>query len=396
MRILFLTPRLPFPPVGGDKLRVFNFIKHLSRNHKIALISFIADPDEANYLIEYASLLERVKTVLLSKEKSYSNACRGILSPKPFQIHYYYLKKMRQLIFQEIESGKYDLVFVHLIRMAEYVKDLRGVPRILDLTDAISLNYERSVRYRRDVFYLVNLIEKEKVRRYETEIISHFEKNLLISSVDKNYLSRYTDNQNIEIVPNGVDIDYFQFYDGVFDLNRVVFLGNMRTFPNSDAVEYFCKEILPLIRKELPKVKFHIIGSEPSKVVRKLASEPEVVVTGYVKDVRPFLRKAAVSVCPMRVGAGIQNKILESMAMGTPVVSTPEGVEGIEVNPGQEILVSNSSSDFAQKVTELIQNRALRRSISLNARRLVEKKYTWEITLNQLDHIITEVVGRDN
>ncbi|RKY76379.1 TIGR03087 family PEP-CTERM/XrtA system glycosyltransferase [candidate division KSB1 bacterium] len=396
MRILFLTPRLPFPPVGGDKLRVFNFIKHLSRNHKIALISFIADPDEANYLIEYASLLERVKTVLLSKEKSYSNACRGILSPKPFQIHYYYLKKMRQLIFQEIESGKYDLVFVHLIRMAEYVKDLRGVPRILDLTDAISLNYERSVRYRRDVFYLVNLIEKEKVRRYETEIISHFEKNLLISSVDKNYLSRYTDNQNIEIVPNGVDIDYFQFYDGVFDLNRVVFLGNMRTFPNSDAVEYFCKEILPLIRKELPKVKFHIIGSEPSKVVRKLASEPEVVVTGYVKDVRPFLRKAAVSVCPMRVGAGIQNKILESMAMGTPVVSTPEGVEGIEVNPGQEILVSNSSSDFAQKVTELIQNRALRRSISLNARRLVEKKYTWEITLNQLEHIITEVVGRDN
>jgi len=382
--------------VGGDKLRVFNFIKHLSRNHKIALISFIADPDEANYLIEYASLLERVKTVLLSKEKSYSNACRGILSPKPFQIHYYYLKKMRQLIFQEIESGKYDLVFVHLIRMAEYVKDLRGVPRILDLTDAISLNYERSVRYRRDVFYLVNLIEKEKVRRYETEIISHFEKNLLISSVDKNYLSRYTDNQNIEIVPNGVDIDYFQFYDGVFDLNRVVFLGNMRTFPNSDAVEYFCKEILPLIRKELPKVKFHIIGSEPSKVVRKLASEPEVVVTGYVKDVRPFLRKAAVSVCPMRVGAGIQNKILESMAMGTPVVSTPEGVEGIEVNPGQEILVSNSSSDFAQKVTELIQNRALRRSISLNARRLVEKKYTWEITLNQLEHIITEVVGRDN
>ncbi len=396
MRILFLTPRLPFPPVGGDKLRVFNFIKHLSRNHKIALISFIADPDEANYLIEYASLLERVKTVLLSKEKSYSNACRGILSPKPFQIHYYYLKKMRQLIFQEIESGKYDLVFVHLIRMAEYVKDLRGVPRILDLTDAISLNYERSVRYRRDVFYLVNLIEKEKVRRYETEIISHFEKNLLISPVDKNYLSRYTDNQNIEIVPNGVDIDYFQFYDGVFDLNRVVFLGNMRTFPNSDAVEYFCKEILPLIRKELPKVKFHIIGSEPSKVVRKLASEPEVVVTGYVKDVRPFLRKAAVSVCPMRVGAGIQNKILESMAIGTPVVSTPEGVEGIEVNPGQEILVSNSSSDFAQKVTELIQNRALRRSISLNARRLVEKKYTWEITLNQLDHIITEVVGRDN
>ncbi|RKY86259.1 TIGR03087 family PEP-CTERM/XrtA system glycosyltransferase [candidate division KSB1 bacterium] len=396
MRILFLTPRLPFPPVGGDKLRVFNFIKHLSRNHKIALISFIADPDEANYLIEYASLLERVKTVLLSKEKSYSNACRGILSPKPFQIHYYYLKKMRQLIFQEIESGKYDLVFVHLIRMAEYVKDLRGVPRILDLTDAISLNYERSVRYRRDVFYLVNLIEKEKVRRYETEIISHFEKNLLISPVDKNYLSRYTDNQNIEIVPNGVDIDYFQFYDGVFDLNRVVFLGNMRTFPNSDAVEYFCKEILPLIRKELPKVKFHIIGSEPSKVVRKLASEPEVVVTGYVKDVRPFLRKAAVSVCPMRVGAGIQNKILESMAMGTPVVSTPEGVEGIEVNPGQEILVSNSSSDFAQKVTELIQNRALRRSISLNARRLVEKKYTWEITLNQLEHIITEVVGRDN
>jgi len=382
--------------VGGDKLRVFNFIKHLSRNHKIALISFIADPDEANYLIEYASLLERVKTVLLSKEKSYSNACRGILSPKPFQIHYYYLKKMRQLIFQEIESGKYDLVFVHLIRMAEYVKDLRGVPRILDLTDAISLNYERSVRYRRDVFYLVNLIEKEKVRRYETEIISHFEKNLLISPVDKNYLSRYTDNQNIEIVPNGVDIDYFQFYDGVFDLNRVVFLGNMRTFPNSDAVEYFCKEILPLIRKELPKVKFHIIGSEPSKVVRKLASEPEVVVTGYVKDVRPFLRKAAVSVCPMRVGAGIQNKILESMAMGTPVVSTPEGVEGIEVNPGQEILVSNSSSDFAQKVTELIQNRALRRSISLNARRLVEKKYTWEITLNQLEHIITEVVGRDN
>jgi len=382
--------------VGGDKLRVFNFIKHLSRNHKIALISFIADPEEADYLIEYASLLERVKTVLLSKEKSYSNACRGILSPKPFQIHYYYLKKMRQLIFQEIESGKYDLVFVHLIRMAEYVKDLRGVPRILDLTDAISLNYERSVRYRRDVFYLVNLIEKEKVRRYETEIISHFEKNLLISPVDKNYLSRYTDNQNIEIVPNGVDIDYFQFYDGVFDLNRVVFLGNMRTFPNSDAVEYFCKEILPLIRKELPKVKFHIIGSEPSKVVRKLASEPEVVVTGYVKDVRPFLRKAAVSVCPMRVGAGIQNKILESMAIGTPVVSTPEGVEGIEVNPGQEILVSNSSSDFAQKVTELIQNRALRRSISLNARRLVEKKYTWEITLNQLEHIITEVVGRDN
>ena len=389
MRILFLTSRLPFPPIGGDKLRVYNFMKYLSEHHEISLISFVTERAENNYIIKYGKDFRDVKTVLLTKERSYYNCIRGIFSSKPLQIYYYHSKQMARLIEFEIQNRDFDLIFVHLFRMAEYVKKLENIIKILDLTDAISLNYERSKKHRKGLFStIINLLESKRVLRYETSILDYFHRNLLVSNIDKEFLKKFTKSKNLEVVPIGVDLDYFQFYSGIYDPQKIIFLGNMRTFPNEDAVVYFSEQIFPLIKKEFPDINFFIVGTTPSKRVRQLSKREGIIVTGVVDDVREYLKTAVVSVAPMRSGAGVQNKILESMAIGTPVITSSIGLEGIEAVPNRHILVADEPQQFAEKVIELLRNKGLRTQIAINARKILEEKYSWEKALRKLNLII--------
>ncbi|MBN1162991.1 MAG: TIGR03087 family PEP-CTERM/XrtA system glycosyltransferase [Candidatus Krumholzibacteriota bacterium] len=395
MRILFLTARLPFPPIGGDKLRAFNFIKYLARHHDVDLISFISDQDEIDNISEYSPLVGQCHTVKLSKKRSYFNSFCGLFSSLPLQIKYYSSAKMQQVISRQLKTWEYDLIFVHLFRMAEFVKDYDQVPKLLDLTDALSLNYERSEKFMRGASYLLNFIEKKRVFRYESDIIEHFDKNIFVSPVDKNYFTHFDNHENVDVIPNGVDVNYFQYFNQPPDFNKLVFLGNMRTFPNADAVVYFVEKIMPLVRKEKPDISLYIVGSEPTRKVKKCIHKKNIFVTGSVDDVRPYLQQAAVSVCPMRTGAGVKNKILESMAVGTPVVSTTRGAEGLETAPGENIVISDSAEQFAGEIIKLLENRVFHKKISLNGRKLVEERYTWNRALGKIDQMIDDFSGHE-
>lgn len=387
MNILFLTSRFPFPPIGGDKTHIYFILKYLNKMHKISLITFSETPVNQDIMDEYKDCFSEIDVVVLPRIYSYINCIFSFLNKKPLQVLYYQSAKMRKLIKQKISKDKFDLIFVHLIRMAEYVKDVQ-IPKILDMGDAQSLNYIRAMAYTTGKWSIIHRFEKELVRQYEQRIWKYFNKTLVVSPIDARYLKELDKDINVEVMPIGFDLEKLPFRLNNHSNKKICFIGNMRTFPNTDAVCWFCNEILPLIRKRIPDIEFYIVGAEPSRRVRQLSKIKNVIVTGKVDDIAKYVYDASVTVAPMRVGAGIQTKIYESMALGTPVITTSIGLEGLECSPDEEILIADSPVDFAEKVVKLIENKILRIRLSEKARRLVEEKYDYKKLLKKLNFII--------
>ncbi|MFQ5824751.1 MAG: glycosyltransferase [bacterium] len=385
MKILFLTSRLPFPPVGGDKLRTFNFLKYIKKKHNLTIISFIDSEKDLEYIFEYRQYYDKLITITLPKLQSYKNCLNGLFSPTPLQVHYYFSKKMKETVNKELKNG-YDTIFCHLIRMAQYLPADNNIYKVIDLTDAISLNYIRSKKFRRGIFSIINLIESKRVLNYEITAIDKSDKSILISNIDRNFLLNNQNSDKIKIVANGVDLNIFKFHQGYYDENQISFIGNMRTFPNTDAVLYFVDAIFPKLKKVKPKLKFFIVGNEPSKEVLRIHDGKNILVTGYVDSVTSYIKNSVVTVAPMRVGAGIQNKILEAMAVGTPVVTTTIGAEGLDEN---KLTIGNTPEEIYLKTLSLIENKKLRQKKSLIGREYIEKNFSWEIKLKNLDQYLT-------
>ncbi len=386
MKILFLTSRLPFPPKGGDKLRVFNFIKFLSKKHDIYLISFIESQEEKEHVEELKQFCKEVETILLKPLKSYINCILHFFSKNPQQISYYRDTRMCSKIKNFIKKYEIDAVYTHLIRMAPYAKDLK-LFRVLDLTDAISLSLKRSLKYRSHVFYLFYLLEWLRVKRYEKEIIQCFDKCLLVSDIEKNAIENAKNLRNMEIIQNGVDFDRLTPSDKPYDDKKISFVGNLHSFPNRDAVMFFYNDILPLIKKEISDIKFYIIGVNPPPRILELNNDKNIVVTGPVEDLKYYLEDSACFVCPIRAGAGLQNKILEAMSLGLPVITTSIGFEGIKAKEGKDLLVADKPEDFAEKIIEIIKDENLRNDLSQNAREFIVERYNWEDVVKKLEDV---------
>ncbi len=398
MKILFLTSRVPYPPLGGDRLRAFHFIKALSQQHRVTLLAFAAASEETETLHPIAKYVERFETVMLDPRRSYLNCLAGLFSRKPLQVHYYRSGAMRSLIRASLARESFDLIFVHLARMADYIHEMNGLPKIMDLTDALSMNYERSAalqsRNHLSAYNLAQKVESRRIRNYEAQIVEWFDCNLLISPVDRDYLSRFTAANKVHVIGPAVDLSYFRYASNHYDPNTMVFMGKMSTFPNQDAALYFYEKIFPLVLRRFPKMQLNIVGIEPGAEILALRRHPNVRVTGYVPDVRPYLQQAALSICPMRTGAGAKNKVLESLAAGTPVVATTLGVEGIALQPGEEAFVADTPQAFADAIAQLVENPGIRQQLSHNGRRLIEEKYSWELVVTQLNELVDSFNGR--
>jgi sugar transferase (PEP-CTERM/EpsH1 system associated) len=391
MKILFLTSRFPYPAIGGDKLRAFNIIKYLAKQHEITALSLYEKSTDLNELANFKNYVYDVITFKIPPFFSYLKSFIGLFSTLPVQTHYYFSSKIKKFINEELKRQKYDLIFVHLIRMAEYVKDKSDYVKLIDLTDAISLNYERAKKYRQGIFRWVNLLESKRVRKYESETSNYFDTAFVISGVDKDYINSISENDNLEVLENGVDLDFFHPNDFSAPEERIIFLGNMRTFPNQDAAFYFANEIFPKLLQRLPDLHFYIIGVYPPKKILALNSQPNIHVTGFVDDVRPYIWSSIAAVSPMRVGAGLQNKILECMACGMPVITTSLGNEGINACNQKEIFIAEREEDYLKIILKLLESAQYREDIGKNARSFIEKKYRWDSVLSKLDEIISKV-----
>lgn len=390
LSILFLAHKIPYPPNKGDRIPTYHRVKFLAERHKISLVFPCFYKEELKYVDELKKYCASVDTVLINPLWAKFKALFYILSRTPLTLPYFYSFILHKKIFRRIKEEKFDLIYVYSSSMGQYVLNVRNIPKIIDFADIDSHKWLQYAKHTLPPHSLIYYLEWLKLRRYEQLLSRKFEHSVVISENEKNIFCADNQNKEASVVANGVDYEYFKPNPAPYDPKRIVFLGAMDYFANVDGVLYFYKKILPLIRKEVSDIKFYIVGSRPAQAISQLKKDKNVTVTGFVEDVRPYLKSSCVSIVPLRIAQGLQNKVLEAMAMGVPVVSTSQAIKGIGPEIGKEVLCGDNDSDFAHNVIALIKNQDLRQQIGQNGRRLVETKYSWNGNLQKLENIILE------
>ncbi|MEP6775181.1 MAG: glycosyltransferase [Chloroflexota bacterium] len=387
MRILFLTPRFPYPPLKGDTLRSYHQIRALSeQGHSITLLS-LGTPSNPSDKEEMGRWCARLLSVPLSQNRARLNMGLGLFSTMPLQVSHYKSTAFRQLLEETLAQDSFDAIHVALIRMLPYVwkLDASRIPVVVDLIDSLTLNLEDRRRTLKGPLRLAFELEYRRVRSYERKVVQHFTTLAVSSPADKEALGG---ESNISVVPNGVDLDRFPFRAGADrDTETLIFTGNMGYGPNEDAVVWFVDEVWPLLKQERPNLSFLVAGTNPSERVQALANKAGVQVLGGVPDVGEYLERATVAVAPMRSGSGIQNKVLEAMSAGAPMVATSIANRGVGAVQDRDLLVADMPYQFAQAVASLLDNPQKRTELAEAGRAYVEQHFQWEEHAQRLAHM---------
>jgi sugar transferase (PEP-CTERM/EpsH1 system associated) len=391
MRILCLTSRLPYPPNRGDRLRAFHFIEHLSREHELHLLSFIAEEAERRHIAPLRQYCEEVRVVLMKRGRSLTSVAANLWRRQPLQALYYRSPAMRRLVEGVLAAEPFDAAYVHLFRMAPYVAHHPELYRIVDLTDVISKEIDRSLAYRGPVSRLVYRVERPRIERYERWVAGTFEETWLVSEADREILAADCPRANIQVVTNGIDTTQFYPTGEPAQPNSLVFVGHMRVLHNIDAVRHLVEDVLPLIRRQIPTATLSIVGANPAPEVRSLGEHQGVTVTGFVPDLNAALNRSAVFVAPLRFAAGVQNKVLEAMAAARPVVTTSLVNEGLRAAPGRHLLIADDAVSTAEHAVALLRDDQLSRSIGQAGLAFVREKYSWEHAVERVRDIEREI-----
>jgi sugar transferase (PEP-CTERM/EpsH1 system associated) len=388
-RILFLCHRLPYPPKRGGKIRPFNMIRHLGRRHEVTVATVARSRQE---LAEGAALREHcheLHVAPINPGAAWGRFALRAASREPSTFGYFYSGALAQTVEGLLERGRFDAILVHCSSMGHYVAHHRDCRKVMDFGDADS---EKWLEYARRAPFPLSLgfrLEGAKVRRAETWLAREFDACSVISPRERDVLSAHVDTP-LHVIPNGVDLEYFRERRDPGDgyRRRLVFTGNMSYRPNVDAVRHLVAEILPRVRQAVPDVELYIVGMDPSPAVRRLADPPRVVVTGRVDDVRPYFETAAVAVAPLRVARGLQNKVLEAMAMRVPVVASPAAADGITATADRDLRVARDPDAFARAVIEMLRDPAARERYAAAGRASVEEHHDWGRVLGRLEEIV--------
>ncbi len=398
MRLLFLTPQLPFPPHKGTSLRNLNLIKGLAPHHEVHLLSFVQGGGELAVAGPLSELCASIQTVAAPQRSLLQRLSTLAFSPLPDVA----LRLASPLFAEKLEASlarmKFDAVQVEGLEMAQYYPaTAASFPAvILDEHNAEYVLQRRAFEVdsrapRRWLGAAYSLVQWLKLKNYERNACRRATAVAAVSEADRRALLQLDPGLDITVVPNGVDTEYFrrrplaQGKDSE-SAPTLAFTGTMDFRPNVDAMTWFCHEVLPQIHRRLPRTHLVVVGQSPARGVRELAS-PFVTVTGAVEDVRPHLEKATAYVVPMRMGGGVRLKVLEAMAAGIPVVSTRAGAEGIAVEDGENLLLADKAADFAAKVVDVLTNVSLARHLATQGRKLVEDQYDWRLITPKLEDL---------
>lgn len=383
-KILFLSSRVPYPLVGGDKIRVFNSLKILSKKNEITLLYIDSEPIKKETEEELNKYCNLIKPFIVSKYSHYLNTIIGLLSnKKPLQVNYYYYRRVQKWIDCNIE--KYDAVYCNHIRTTEYVRK-HNLPKYVDLVDSISMNYEKAIKKAKGFWKMIYVIEKKRVFDYELEIVKEFENKILISEIDKKNIDP-KDIYNIKVIGNFVPT---LSYDDAINIRtgQLCFLGKMNYEPNVTAVTFFVKEVYPLIKNNNSRVSFKIIGAYPTSKVLSLKEIEGVEVTGFVDNPYNCIQESQIFVAPMISGAGVQNKILEAMKMGKCVVTTEIGAEGLKDVGTGDLIICKTKEEMAMEILSLLDDEQKLQRIGKSAQRYIENNFSEEIISEQLLEIV--------
>lgn len=392
MRIVVIASRYPgYPPLKGDQVRAYHQIRLLSRRHEVTLVCFGGErpTQEPAGDSRIEKFCRKVTVVPPPGVARWLKVARNLVVGLPLQCGYYFSPTMQSAVDQVLEKERPAVVLVQLSRMAQYLRAENGPPAVLDLVDSLALNAVSRSTFSRGPARGLWRVEARRLAAFEREACSRFAAVTVVSEADREYLGA----GNVAVNPNGVDLEGIPFAPHTGrDATTLLFLGNMGYYANVDAVRFFVRSVLPVIRRRIPSVRFLIVGANPSREVRCLAG-PNVVVTGLVESVLPYLSTAGIGVFPIRLGSGMQNKVLEAMAAGLPVVTTSFVLKGVRAAPHEHVMVGDTAEQFAACVIELVRSEALRRELAIRARRFVEACYSWEASVGQLEKILSSVAG---
>jgi sugar transferase (PEP-CTERM/EpsH1 system associated) len=391
--IVVAAPRFPFPLDKGDRLTVFNLLKYFSQRHRVSLVCFLEGGQDPRWVKEVEPFCKRVEIVPLRKLRAYLSCLLSLFGRTPFQVRYYSDPTMHHTVRRLIDETRPHLLYAHTIRMGQYIVPYNAYARVLAMQVSMTLNYHRLAQHAPGFFSKIfYLAEYRKLRKFEAAFARRFDRALLISKHDLNAIEQKTPLHNVFFNPHGVDFTHFSPDTSVQkEPNTLIFTGNMGYPPNVDAALYFCREILPLVRRQVPDIKLYIVGADPTPEIESLGRDPFVEVTGRVPDLRVYMNRVEVGIDPLRVGAGLQNKVLEGMAMELPMVITSVANEGIQAVDKENVLIADSPGHFADRIVTLLPDPSQRIRLGTAARDFVVDNWSWEEHFSDLEEMFSSL-----
>lgn len=400
MRVLWVKSGGLAPQDTGGKIRSFNLLRALARNHEVTLFTFYGrhENDSHAELDKYFS-----KVVCLPMDLPQArglgeavNYVRNLVSLRPYSIAKYCRPAVTKALRELVRSQNFDVILCDFLFSADAIPWDWPVPKVLFTHNVEEQIWKRHFQVTRNpIWKAISWREYQTMRAAEQHYVNLAEHVLAVSETDRNYFAKYADKEKITVIPTGVDIDYFRADSKPEKPNTLAFTGSMDWMPNEDAILYFAESILPRLKEEIPGVELRVVGRKPSERMRTLAKNtPEIVVTGEVPDIRPHVHSSSVYVVPLRIGGGTRIKIFEAMAMGKAVVSTPVGAEGLPVEHEENIVLAEKPEEFARQVARLLRDGSERERIGRAARRLVEQNYNWQSVAGAFEHVFEQVTGR--
>ena len=397
MKLLFVAPSLPYPPLTGSALIALNHIRHLAARHTIDLISFKdrKKPNEMGDLPRWCNNIELVDRpprwrVLIN------TLSRMTYDPHPL-VSRSRSVEMSEVVNRRLAKATYDIVLFQLVQSAQFRPDSYQGPTIWNLEDPLALKTQRMLPMYPWFSRLLVRRWIDRLKRYDRQQASRFDRIIFVNKEDSLDYASIVNEARADWVPSGIDAEAFSPSQEITRRNgMIVITGNMFHMPNVDAVEHFCREIFPLVCKQVPSANLWLVGAKPVKRVRKWARDPRIKVTGSVPDIRPYLQQARVSACPVRLRIGTQTKVLEALACGVPVVTSSAGNHGIGATSGEHLYVADDPAEFADKIVALLKGEKWS-ELSQSGRRFVENNFTWAksaLKLEQiLEHLITPTIN---
>ncbi len=401
-KVLFIAHRIPYPPNKGDKIRSFHMLRHLTENHRVAVACMIDDSRDIEYIDALNEMVDQVFYEVRSPFAMKMKAVGAVLSGEPFTKPCFYSVNLQRSIDRYLDDNDVQAVICFCSSSAEYVFRSRHYPESLQkkvlLADMVDVDSEKWRQYAEQKSGLMKWLyrrEAEYLRPYEQKIAESFDRTFLVSEEEKNVMAQSGAVDKVEALSNGVDLDYFspESHRGNENSskNRLVFSGAMDYWPNIEGAVWFVDKVFPAVKSAVPDAVFCIAGRNPHDDVLALRKIPGIEVTGTVPDIRDYLSDAAICVAPLQIARGIQNKVLEGMAMHKAVVATSGAATGLKAVPGRDIIVATGETQMVEAIIRLLHDSDERRQIGLSARRYVECAHSWDAHLGRM----SELVGTD-
>lgn len=387
MKILVILSRVPYPLEKGDKLRAYHQIRELNKRHQIILCCLADEPVHKDSEKVLSEITDKFYIFKLQKWRILLNLFFCFFSRKPFQVMYFYQRPIHRAIGKILHGENPDHIYCQLVRTAEYAKSEHNFSKTIDYQDAFSKGMDRREQKARWPFREIIAMERRRLIGYENIIFEYFEHKTIISVEDRRFIY-HPERNDIAVISNGIDTDFFSATHPAEKQTDLVFIGNMSYPPNIETAEYIVHYILPLLQQQKPGIKLTLAGSSPHKRVRQLANTDGVEVLGWVDDIRDAYASARVFIAPMQIGTGLQNKLLEAMAMEIPCVTSSLANRSLRARENSEILVGDTPDEYAAHILKLLNDPSLRAELGKAGKAFVSANYSWEHSVMQLEKVM--------